>query len=156
MFSKDEEKALRNAFWSTLITRMQKKRGASGRRLNWFKYPTGLRDIYIRTEVDTTGCKVCIDLQFKNDGIRELFYEQFLETKKAFEDTVKVPVKWHANYKHSYGTVISRISIENNNTNLFVQEDWAEMHDFISNGLINIDSYWNDFGELYKALHSRN
>lgn len=156
MFSKDEEKALRNAFWGTLTTRMQKKRGASGSRLNWFKYPTGLRDIYVRTEVGTFGCRVCIDLQFKHEGIRDLFFEQFLETKTALEEAMKVPVKWQPKYKHDTGKEIARISIENTSTNMFVQEDWAEMHDFIYNGLLNVDAYWNEFGELYKTLKSTN
>jgi hypothetical protein len=156
MFSKDEEKALRGAFWSTLTARMQKKRGASGRRLNWFKYPTGLRDIYVRTEVDHTGCRVCIDLQFKHADIRELFFEQFLETKTVFEETMKVPVKWQPKFNHITGKEISRISIENNTTNLFNQDNWAEMHDFIHDGLVSVDTYWNDFGELYKTLQSTN
>lgn len=152
MFTKDEEKALRSAFWGSLTTKAQKHRSSTGRRINWFKYPTGLNDIYIRTEVDQKGCRVCIDLQFKNEGIRELFYEQFLETKTVFENTMISPVIWNPTHEHSYGTEVARISIENNTTNLYKQEDWTEMQDFIVTHLRRIDTYWEDFGELYKTL----
>lgn len=152
MFSKEEEKALRSAFWGTLTTKAQKHRSVSGRRINWFKYPTGLNDIYIRVEADQHGCRVCIDMQFKNDGIRELFYEQFLETKTVFENTIGSPIIWNPHYKHPYGTEVARISMENNSTNLFKQEDWPEMHGFIINHLRKVDAYWEDFGELYKTL----
>lgn len=152
MFSKDEEKALRSAFWGTLTNKIQKFRSISGRRINWFKYPTGLNEIYIRTEVDQHGCRICIDLQFKNEGIRELFYEQFLETKTVFENTMKTEVTWTPNFMHPYGTEVSRISVENNTTNLFNQEDWSEMHSFIINHLRRVDEYWSEFGELFKML----
>lgn len=152
MFTKDEEKALKGAFWGTLTQKIQKYRSVSGRRVNWFKYRTGLNEIFVRVEVDQHGCKVCIDLQFKNDGIRELFYEQFLETKTVFENTMVSPVKWQPNYEHAYGTVVSRISVENNTTNLYRQEDWPEMHEFLITHLRRVDEYWNDFGELFKTL----
>lgn len=152
MFTKDEEKALRSAFWGSLTETIQKFRSVSGRRINWFKYPTGLNEIYIRTEVDQHGCRVCIDLQFKNEGIRELFYEQFLETKTVFENTMVSPIIWNPNYEHSYGTEVSRISVENNTTNLFRQEDWSEMQNFIITHLRRVDEYWEDFGELFKTL----
>lgn len=152
MFSKDEEKALKGAFWGTLTTKIQKYRSANGRRVNWFKYRTGLNEIYVRTEVDQHGCKICIDLQFKNSGIRELFYEQFLETKTVFENTMISPVIWQPNYEHGYGTEVSRISVENTTTNLYRQEDWPEMHQFIITHLRRVDEYWVDFGELFKTL----
>ena len=152
MFTKDEEKALKAAFWGTLTTKIQKFRSVNGRRINWFKYPTGLNDIYVRTEVDQHGCRVCVDLQFKNVGIRELFYEQFLETKTVFENTLESPVKWQPHFDHAYGTTVSRVSVENTTTNLYRQEDWPEMHTFIITHLKRIDEYWNDFGELFKLL----
>ncbi len=152
MFTKDEEKALRSAFWGTLTDKIQKNRSISGRRINWFKYPTGLHDIYIRTEADSNGCRVCIDMQFKNSGIRELFYEQFLETKTVFQNIMETEVIWNPSHKHTYGTEVARISVENNHTNLFRQEDWPEMHEFIIHHMKKMDAYWNDFGELYITL----
>jgi hypothetical protein len=152
MFSKDEEKAIRSAFWGGLTAKIQKHRSVSGKRINWFKYPTGLNDIYIRVEVDRHGCRICIDLQFKDSDIRELFYEQFLETKTVFENAVKSPIKWEPNFEHSYGTEVSRISIENNHTNLYQQDDWVEMHNFIITHMRRVDEYWDNFGELFKTL----
>lgn len=152
MYNKEEKKALTAAFWGTLTPKIQKFRSASGRKVNWFKYPTGLNDIYVRVEADQNGCRICIDLQFKNDGIRELFYEQFLETKTVFENTMETPVKWSPNYVHSYGTIVSRISVENNTTNLYNQETWMEMQEFIITHLKRVDEYWNDFGDLFKTL----
>jgi hypothetical protein len=69
---------------------------------------------------------------------------------------MKVPVKWQPKYKHPHGKEITRISIENQTTNLFKQDDWVEMQDFVCEALVNIDSYWNDFGELFKTLKSTN
>ena len=152
MFSKEEEKALRSAFWGTLTNKIQKHRSASGRKVNWFKYPTHINDIYIRVEADQFGCRVCIDLQFKNDGIRELFYEQFLETKTVFENIMVSPVIWNPNFTHKYGTQVARISVENTSTRLFNQEDWPEMHEFLESHLRRVDEYWSDFDELYTTL----
>lgn len=152
MYKKEEEKALRSAFWGSLTAKMKKFRSSTGKKVDWFKYPTGMKDIYIRVEADQKGCRICIDLQFRNEGIRELFYEQFLETKTVFQNMVKAPVNWNPNYAHPYGTEVARISIENSTTNFFNQDDWLEMHEFIITHLRLVDEYWEDFGELYKSL----
>jgi hypothetical protein len=152
MFSKEEEKALRSAFWGTLSDKIQKYRSASGRRINWFKYPTRISDIYVRAEADENGCRVCVDIQFPDAGIRELFYEQFLETKTVFEERLGGKVIWNPNYIHSYGTPVCRISVENRDTNFYNQDDWLKMHDFIITHLRGFDSYWTEFDELFTTL----
>lgn len=153
MFTKEQEKELRAAFWEKLVATLKGQRSASGKKINWMKYPTGMKDVFIRAEADAHGCRVCIDFQFKDAGIRSLFYDQFLETKTVFENMVEWPVNWQPEYTHAYGTTVARISVEYPNTHLFRRSDWPQMHQFLKKQFIQIDSYWTEFNELYFMLY---
>lgn len=153
MFTKEEEKALRSEFWDILLKELRQHKSAEGRKINWLKYPTGMKDVFIRGEADHNGCRICLDFQFKNNGIRELFWEQLLETKTVFENTMDWPVNWIPNFKHSYGTEISRVCVEYPNTHLFRKKDWPQMHQFMVKQFRNFDTYWSEFNELYFMLY---
>ena len=152
MFSKEEEKAIRTEFWDTLLKKSRAHKSASGKKVNWMKYPTGMKDVYLRAEADKDGCRVCIDFQFRDAGIRELFMEQFLETKTVFENTMETQVHWLPHYTHSYKTEVARVMVENTSTNMFKKQDWEEMHEFILTHLRRADTYWIEFNELFFTL----
>ena len=57
---------------------MVKYQSVTGSKVNWINYNTGVKNIYFRLEVDQHSARVFIDLQHKDEDIRELFYEQFV------------------------------------------------------------------------------
>lgn len=102
-------------------------------------------------EADENGCRLCVDLQFPDDGVREVFYEQFEEFANILNDTFK-DLQWHKEWEHWNGKLISRLMVEKTECNLNRQSDWDKMHLFLKLNFKKLDEFWSDFGEVFQNL----
>lgn len=152
MFSKEEEKQLRIDFWGGLNGELEKQRGLHGNKVNWMNFNTKIKPVYFRMEADGRGARLCIDLQFNDDGIRELFYEQFTEFESILTKSFGEDLLWYPEFEHSNGKTVSRIAIEKSNVNLFKREDWPEMQRFLKSNFIKLEAFWAEFGEVFVNL----
>ena len=151
MFSKEEAKELKLEFWNRLEEQMSKIRNPYGSKVNWMSYNTGIKHLYFRMEADENGCRLCIDLQFKDKDIREIFYQQFQEFENMLNDTFK-GLKWYEEYEHWNGKQIARLAIEKTDCNLLNKKDWDKMHLFLKLNFKKLDEFWVEFGEVFKNL----
>ena len=65
MLSKEDLKEKNSVFWEAFRKEMNNESSVSGRQINWINYPTDVKDIYVRMEVDGNGARVCFDIQPK-------------------------------------------------------------------------------------------
>ena len=151
MLSKEEAKNMRVEFWSRLEDQMSKIRNPHGSKVNWMNYNTGIRHLYFRMEADQEGARLCIDLQFADEGIRELYFEQFQEFKNLLNDRFK-DLKWYADWDHWNGKKISRIAMEKEGCQLYNRDDWDKMHLFLKVNFKKLDEFWDEFGEVFRNL----
>lgn len=151
MYSKEEVKELKLSFWNHLEEQLKKQKNPFGTKVNWMNYGTGFKDLYFRMEADESGVRLCIDLQFKDEGVREVFYEQFEEFKNILEENFKDLI-WHKDFIHANGKTISRICIEKTGVNIYNRKDWDKMHLFLKVNFKKLDEFWNDFKDVFVAL----
>lgn len=151
MLSKEEAKELRIEFWNKLENQMDKMKNPHGSKVSWMNYNTGVKHLYFRMEADEEGARLCIDLQFPDQGIRELYYEQFTEFQNILNDLFK-EMQWHPEWDHWNGKRISRIVIEKDCCNLNRQSDWDKMQLFLKLNFKKLDEFWCDFGDVFKNL----
>lgn len=151
MLSKEEAKATKLEFWTRLQGQMEKMRNPHGSKVDWMNYNTGIKHLYFRMEADESGCRLCVDLQFPDKGIRDLYYEQFTELQNVFNDKLK-SAKWIPEHEHWNGKTISRIVMEKDGCHLFNKEDWDKMHLFLKLNFAKLDAFWCEFGEVLKNL----
>lgn len=151
MLGKDEAKAYRIEFWSRLEEQMKKIKNPHGTKVNWMNYNTGVKNLYFRMEADENGCRLVIDLQFPDPGIRSLYYEQFTEFKNLLDDKLKGLV-WKSDFEHSNGKTISRIYTERADCHLFNKDDWDKMHLFLKLNFKKLDEFWTEFGEVFHNM----
>lgn len=151
MLSKEEAKELKIEFWNRLETQLSKIRNPHGSKVNWMSYNTGVNHLYFRMEADEQGCRLVVDLQFKDEDIREIFYEQFLEFESMLSNTFK-NIHWNRDFDHWNGKRISRIAIEKSDCNYLNKNDWDKMHLFLKVNFKKLDEFWDEFGEVFKNL----
>ena len=153
MYGKEESIALRKLFWTSFGKYIGHNRNAAGRKIKWLNYRTGVKNIYFRLEVDKRKARVCIDLQHSDEGIRALFYEQFLEVKTVFTDITKTSEWiWLDYYCNEYNKEMSRIYVEIENVNLYDKSTWNTIFPFFSKHLLAVDEFWEEFKDLFKEL----
>lgn len=152
MYSKDEEKQLKIEFWGTLNEQLELERGLHANKVNWMNFNTKIKQLFFRMEADREVASLCIDLQFLDDGIRAIYYEQFTEFQKILNERLEGEMNWQEHFAHSNGKTISRISVNLKGADLYKKEDWPAMHAFLKSNFINLENFWAEFSEVFTAL----
>ncbi|MBL4705110.1 MAG: DUF4268 domain-containing protein [Flavobacteriales bacterium] len=152
MFSKEEARELKTLFWTAFGKYMGKHNSASGSKVKWVNYKTGVNDIYIRLHCDAKKASISIDLQHQDEGIRELFLEQFQQLKAILDAQLKEEWDWNSEHYTETGQKIVRISKTRNGVNLFRKDDWKEIFEFYESRMVALDAFWSEFGELFIML----
>ena len=119
MYDKDTVKKTKTEFYTSFGKFMGKHHSSQGNKVKWVNYNTGIKHIYLRLEADKKSARICIDLQHKDDDIRELFYEQFKALKTVFHEIMKTEWVWVEKHINETGFDQCRIYIEINEFNIF-------------------------------------
>ncbi|ADY51072.1 hypothetical protein Pedsa_0490 [Pseudopedobacter saltans DSM 12145] len=152
MFTKEEASAIKKEFWTGLAQRLETRRSASGKRINWVNYKTGSRDIYFRMYADKKKAFISIDLGHEDIGIQELFYEQFLEFKSYLHNILGEEWDWELHTSDEIGRTVSKISKTLTDVNVFNKKDWNKLYDFFKPRIIALDEFWFDAKDNFDAL----
>lgn len=155
MLPKEEFKKRRTAFWTALDEEMSKVKGVHGNKISWLSYKSNVKELYIRMEFDGKGARLCLDLQHRDESIRELFYEQFIELRAVMQSSFSPPLTFLRDYKiESSGIFCSRIMSENSELNFFHDEDLEPSLKFFKEQLIALDEFWTEFKDIFIGLQS--
>ena len=79
MYSKQEASRLRQEFWTIFGQYMRPVLSADAEKINWINYKTGQKDILFRMNAENEKAGIRIELVHRDSGIRELYFEQFLQ-----------------------------------------------------------------------------
>ncbi len=118
--------------------------GAEGGRVNWTNYKTGVKHIYFRMQAGHRDASIAIEIAHPDEGVQELFYEQFSEFRKALETHLGEPWTWELHTKDTYGKTISRIYKDLPGVSIFRQEDWPALISFFKPRIIALDAFWSE------------
>lgn len=142
MYPKGHSSQYKQEFFDFLKLKMKRKLSADKNRINWLKYHTGIDKLFFRCEFEQSGARFCIDIQHKDEGIRELIYSQFLEMRPVLEKHLG-EMEWEKEYVTPEENKISRISSTCADTNLFDKETWPAAFTFFEKKLIRMDKTWS-------------
>ena len=152
MFTKEEQSEINSTFWSKLKNQMTSMKNPHGTKVNWMRYNTGINHLYFRMEADEHTCKLCIDLQFPDASIREVYWDQFMEFQIMLEQLFKSHIHFYKEYQHTNGKTISRIIIQKNDVNIYRNSDWDKMHLFLKLNFAKLDKFWDEYAEVFLQL----
>lgn len=152
MYSKAEAARLRQAFWTALGQYMAPIPSAEGETTNWINYKTGLKHVYFRMQADNRRASIGIELTHPDAGIRELFFEQFLELKTLLHEALGEEWTWEATATDAQGGELSRIYQDLSPANFFNRDDWPALISFFKPRLIALDAFWTDAQYSFEAL----
>jgi hypothetical protein len=65
---------------------------------------------------------------------------------------MKHPTKWNESFINAEGIKIGRIFWELENVNFYNDEDWATIHQFFKDRLIEFDAFYQEFKDILISL----
>lgn len=152
MLSKTEQKEKNTIFWNDFKTDIKKIMSSSGRRINWLNYPTEAKDLYLRLHADGKGCSISFDIQSKDDGVREVIWEQMGELKAVFLAEMIDEGEWIEHYILPDERIISRIKWERTDLDYFKESDIPLIYAFFKEKLIAFDRFYQEYKDILLHL----
>jgi len=152
VYTKAEAAQLRQAFWTTFGQYMAPVPSHDGWPVNWINYKTGLKHVYFRMQADNRRASIGIELTQPDAGVRELFFEQFLELKTMLHETLGEPWRWELHATDANDLPLSRIYAEMQPVNLFNREDWPALISFFKPRLVALDEFWSGAQYAFEGL----
>jgi hypothetical protein len=152
MISKEARKERNEKFWSGFKEYMRGTLSSTGKRVNWLNYKTEVQDTYLRLICNGKITAVCYDIQFKDVGVKAIFWEQLGELKKVLESSMEQATTWEEEYVTKEGIVIGRIYWELENANFYNDDDWEKIYSFFKSRLLEFDVFYQEFKDVLIAL----
>ena len=138
-------------FFQQFTQHMSSHKIVGGGGKNWDAYKTGIKGLYFRilTQPKVT---LAIDLQFKDESIRELVYDQFCELRRLLASDWNEEPLYEKNTVYISGEPLSRISVSLDSVYFYNQEEWPEIMEWLEHKLVGLDSFWDTTGDILKDL----
>ena len=151
MFSKDEKKQFNSDFWNSFGLYMKKYNQRLG-RVRWVNYRSNVKDIFFRLSMTPKEAIFSIEIQHKDDDIRELFYEQFLQLKTVLESNIGNDLVWEQVSFNQYDSPVSRITVQLSDISIYNKNDWQKTFQFYEKRMVGLHEFWEEFKEVFKQL----
>lgn len=152
MLGKEEKAELKVEFFGELNKKMDKIRNVHGGRVNWLNYPLRYKHFYARVIIEDDAYGFVIDMQHKNEGIRQLLLEQWGELKKALENQMEKTVTFNDKHIMFTGIPALRLTLHWDEKSWMNKENWQEIQEELKKTLVNFDIFWHEFGAIFQTL----
>jgi|694.fasta_scaffold61416_2 hypothetical protein len=152
MLKKEELREIRTEFWSEFDAFNKKKRTVANRKISWAQYKSGIKNIYFRLDFDTNEAYFAIDLQMRDPEIRELVWEQFMETENLLLTHIGPEMEKLPNHTTKEGLQIHRLQWTIRDVSIMNKEDYPKAIRFLSEKIQGLDAFWYEFSDLFVAL----
>lgn len=152
MYSKAESSSIRTAFWIKFGQYMKPVPSASGFRVNWPNYKTGIRDIYFRMKAEQDFASIGIEISHKDEELQELYFMQFKELKNLLKNSLNEEWDWKLLSANEVGQSISKIEIVLSGVNVMEESDWPKIIAFLKPRIIALDEFWDNVKLGFEGL----
>lgn len=143
---------MRQQFWTSFGLYMSPVLSAEGEKVNWINYRTGEKNIFFRMHADNKNAVIAIELTHRDEVIRSLYFEQFVQFRNQFEEIMHETWNWQAQDLDETGKSISRIYMAKPGPSIFQRQDWPELISFFKPRLIALDAFWSSVKYAFENL----
>jgi len=151
MYTRKESSLVRQEFWTAFGKYMTPIPSAEGLKINWINYKTGIKDVHFKMESLDDSAAIYISVEHNDAGIRELFFEQFVEYKTMLHDTLGEEWSWRREVSVN-NKMISRIYKELPDSSVLNRDHWPALISFFKPRIIALDSFWENAKWSFRAL----
>lgn len=139
-------------FWTVFGKYMTPVPSAEGLKINWINYKTGVKDVYFKMDAQNDAATISISIEHTDDGIRQLYFEQFLEFKTMLHSTLEEQWEWQSDVTVG-GKKISRVIKELSNASVLNKDQWPELISFFKPRIIALDNFWGNARYTFESLN---
>ena len=143
MYSKEENQKLKREFWIAFAEKFPRK---------WMLYDTKIKDFSFKFFVDNTKSQVLIDIEMRNNDLRNIYFEKIESLKTILEQEFVANLIFEKNYVLESGKTISRIWVEQTNVSVSNRKYWDEIFNFYNQNMEALEYFFYEYGDYIRDL----
>lgn len=151
MFSRQEASALKEKFWTSFGQYLLPVPSASGTKVNWINYKTGVKHIRFVMDADREQAIVQIQITHSDAELRNRFFQLFETLKTDLEAETQAGWTWNPALEKG-GSIISTITISLEDVNILNVQHWPAIISFFKPLIIGLDRFWLNQRDIFEML----
>jgi hypothetical protein len=152
MYTRQELSKLKQDFWTRFGQYMSPISSATGDKVNWVNYKTGIANMRFVMDADNKQAAIAILLSHSDAETRHRYYIQLQSMKAMLTEALGEEWKWNENSMDEYGKVTSTVSTSLSGINIAHQNDWPAIISFLKQRIIALDTFWADTRFVFEML----
>lgn len=136
MFSREESKKIREAFWIEFGKTYKHK---------WILYNTKIKEIQLKFTYDNNVAQVSLDVTSNDELIRAYYFEKLVALKTILLSEYLPDAIFAENYQLAEGKVVSRIFVALQNVNIHNKKDWKNVMIFLENRMSSLEMFFLEY-----------
>lgn len=153
MYTKEEASKVKQKFWTTFGKYMQPVPSASGEKVNWVNYKTGIKGISFKLNADNIKATFAIEISLVDKDLQHQYFDIFANVKNQFAARGFVDWQMDKYFVSEYEKEISMIFAELKNINIYRETDWPAIIAFLKEHAIALDIFWNEYKVAFEIIN---
>ncbi len=150
MYTREEASKARELFWTKFGKYMLPVLSASGEKINWINYKTGIPNLAFKMNATKDEAYIGIEIMHKDEEQARKIYDLFVSLKVTLEAELEEQWTWVQDDANEYGQPLSRISTKLQDVNIFKEGDWPAIISFLKPRLMHLDQFWDEHKMIFE------
>jgi len=152
MYTKEEEKNLRIAFWEGFQKYAAPKRRKQGKPRKWMMQNTGIKAIDLKFYIDKKHASVGIDVVSKSLDRKVAIWNQLLGLKTLLNEIFDREVVWDDMFMLESGKEIIRIAVYLEQVNILDKTSWEKVYEFFFVNMMKLEEWFEEYKDILKPI----
>ena len=150
MYSKEEKKNIKIAFWEGFKTYSSPKRRKLGKNKNWVMQNTGIKAIDLKFDINNKMASVSLDVVSKSLDNKVAYWGKLLSLKTLLNDSFDRKVIWEEMFLLYSGKEIIRIGVIYQDVNIMDKACWDEVYEFFFKQMITLEDWFEEYKDIIR------
>jgi len=156
MYSKEEKKNIKTAFWEGFKTYSTPKRRKLGKNKNWVMQNTGVKAIDLKFDINKKTASVSLDVVSKSLENKVEYWDKLLGLKTLLNEAFDEEVIWDEMFLLSSGKEIIRIGVYLQDVNIMNNACWNEVYSFFFKHMIALEDWFEEYKDIVRITKQNN
>lgn len=150
MISTREKALIMERFWVSLGKYLAPLPSASGAKVNWVNYKTGIKNIQFIMVFEGDVVRFMIRIGGSDDAVRSGLFHQFQKLSNSLEECTSGDWKWEENGRDDFDKTHAVISKMVADVSVYRQEDWPQIISFYKYNILGLDKFWSQWAPAFE------
>lgn len=132
MYTKDELRELKIAFWESFAAYCEVQPYLQGRKKIWILYDTKIKGVELKFDATRNGAYVILEINHRQEDLRLEMFEKLSWYKETLEKDFNDGLIWDICFVRETGKEVARIYTEKTGIDIHRREHWGEFFHFMA------------------------